>query len=202
MIELLALAAAPVGALGGIAAWLDWYGGGDPGPRGADVVVVAGCRVLPDGRPSPALARRVDLAVGLIRDGVAPRLLLTGGVGAGAPTSEARCAADRARAAGIPEAALLLEEASRDTLQNAAFAARVWEAGGGRAADARVVVVTDRCHVFRCTRMFAAHFGRVAGAGATPPADARVRSALREGVSVVHHGLRGRLGTAPLGWDR
>lgn len=206
MIELagaLAALAAPVGALGGLATWLDWYGGRPGGDEPADAIVVAGCRVMPDGAPSPALARRVELALRLYAAGRAPTLVFTGGVGLGAPLSEARCSAALAARAGVPEGAILLEEASRDTLENAAFAARAWESGRGTPArDARVVVVTDRAHVFRCARMFGAWFGGVAGAGATPPTGARLRLAVREGASVVHHGVRGHLWGAPLSGDR
>ncbi len=200
---LLLVVAAPTGMFVALAAWLDWRGGSLPSAA-ADAIVVAGCRVMPDGRPSPALARRVELAAALFRAGRAERLLLTGGLGADAPISEARASADLALALGVPPEALILEERSRDTLENAAFAARAWEdATGVRADRARILVVTDRSHVFRAARMFGARFGEVVATGATPPWRSRVRMALREGASVVHHGLRGRLSRGrPLGRSR
>lgn len=198
--ELLALLlATPVGTFAALAAWLDWSGGRGGG-QPVDAIVVAGCRVMPDGRPSPALTRRVRLAVTLFRAGHARHLVLTGGLGRDAPVTEGRAAATLAIAVGVPADAILVEETSVDTLQNAAFAARVWEDAVGRPArDARILVVTDRAHVFRCRRMFGAHFGHVIGAGATPPLRSRLEMAAREGASVLHHGLRGRLRAPPLG---
>lgn len=192
--------AAPTGAWAVLAAWLDWMGGTRP-DRSADALLVAGCRVRADGSPSPALARRVALAAALFREGRAPRVVFTGGIGRGASVSEARAAATFAASLGVPWSAVVLEERSRDTRENAAEAARVWEAlVGAPAAEARVLVVTDRSHVFRASRMFGAHFEVVGAAGATPPPRSRIRMALREGASVVHHALRGRLRRrAPLG---
>ena len=82
--------------LAGLALWaalavgLDRYGQREA--VGAyDAIVVAGCRVLPDGHPSPALQNRTRQAVNLWRAGPAPTLVFTGGVGR-YPPSEARAA--------------------------------------------------------------------------------------------------------------
>ena len=45
----------------------------------ADVIVVLGAAPLPDGRPGPAMVRRVERGVELYREGRAPWLLMTGG---------------------------------------------------------------------------------------------------------------------------
>jgi vancomycin permeability regulator SanA len=52
--------------------------------RPADAVVVLGARVYADGRPSDALADRVRTACQLYRDGLASKLILSGGPGDGA----------------------------------------------------------------------------------------------------------------------
>ncbi len=178
-----------VPAAWGLAAWwLDQYGL-SPLPEGAryDAIVVAGCRVMPDGRPSPALARRVLLAVQLFQEGRAPRMVFTGGKGEPPPPrSEAEAAADLAREHGVPAEAIVLEDQSRTTWQNAQFTARRIEAE-------RICVVSDSTHVFRCRRMFGRFFARVDGTGVRLPPRSRIRQALREVGAVIRHGLAGRL---------
>jgi len=43
------------------------------------VIVVLGAKVRPDGRPSGAMERRMQVALALYRAGIAPLLLLSGG---------------------------------------------------------------------------------------------------------------------------
>lgn len=172
-------------AWAGTALWLDRGGRVRPARR-YDALVVAGCRVHADGRPSVALARRVDLAIELWTEGVAPRIVLTGGVGRDAPISEARAAADRCVARGVPADALVLEEESTSTYENALFAARLLRG--------EVLVVSDAAHAFRCRRVFARHFAAADAIGAVPASSsARVRLALREALAVWRHGVLGRL---------
>jgi uncharacterized SAM-binding protein YcdF (DUF218 family) len=107
----------------------------------ADAVLVLGCALLPDGAPSPALRRRVAAGIAAYEAGRARLLLLAGG---GAPPEAAAMAA-LARAAGVPEEALLLEPRSRDTAENAAFAAALLRQRG----LGRVLLVSDRFHLPR-----------------------------------------------------
>lgn len=172
-------------AWGAAAWWLDARGRDPPSLDLYDAIVVAGCAVLPDGRPSPALARRVRRAVALFHEGRAARILLTGGVGPGTSLSEAEAAARMCREQGVPERALVLEPNSRTTQQNAAFAARL--------VSGRVLVVSDSYHAFRCRRMFARYFDHADAVGVVPPLRARVRLSLREVVAVISHGVAGRL---------
>ncbi len=117
-----------------------------------DAAVVLGAMVLPDGRPSAALARRVAAAVDLHRRGVAPLLVMSGGA-VGHPAPEARVMADLAVAAGVPEAALVVEAESRNTWQNARQAAILAEARGW----SRLLVVSDSFHLPRARDMFRRH---------------------------------------------
>ncbi len=182
---LLGLVAVLLGVVGA-ALWLDARGQ-RPIPRDHyDALIVAGCRVMSDGRPSPALARRVCLAVALYHEGYAPRIVLTGGVGEPPPPlTEAEAAARLCLALGVPSGALIREGRSRTTLENAAFAAEL--------IQGEVLVISDTSHVFRCQRMFARCFERADAVGVLGPQRARVRLALREVAAVVGHGLRGRL---------
>ena len=66
----------------------------------ADVIVVLGSKLSPDGGPTPSLKRRVAQAVRLFSKGRAENLLLSGGVH-DHPTPEAEVMAAMARDAGI-----------------------------------------------------------------------------------------------------
>ncbi len=151
-----------------------------------DAIAVAGARVMADGRPSGALARRTRLAVDLWRQGLAPRIVLTGGVG-DHPPSEARAAADLAASLGVPREALVLEERSTTTEENARLAREVL-------GPARVLVVSDAYHALRCGRVFGHYFQETAATGAPVPAlSTRLRMGMREVVVLAFYGLRGWL---------
>ena len=173
----------------GAALALDQHGGRPP--VGAyDLIIVAGCRVRPDGQPSLALQRRVDHALRLYAQGHAPKVMVTGGIG-DFPPSEAEAAAAYALARGLPEAALLREAESTSTEENAAYAAALVKDHGLPAA--RVLVVTDAYHTFRARRVFARHFAEAEAAGSRPAARVRVRGALREVLAVAGYLVAGRL---------
>lgn len=163
-----------IGALTAIAAFFLRRRGRTPLPDpldGWEAIVVAGCKVRPDGTASPALARRARLAAALWKRGIGRTILLTG---AGSPRSEAAAAADVVIAAGVPESAVVLEEVSTSTAENAREAARCLP--GVR----RVVVVSDDYHGTRCRRDFGAFFPRVHFVGARAPGPQGWWMALRE----------------------
>ena len=180
-----------VGVVSAAGAWtlaglaLDAYGR-RPLPSGQwDAAVVLGAAVRTDGQPSPALARRVQAAVALWRQGRVERVMLTGGVGHH-PPAEADAAAALCLSLGVPAASLVVERCSTDTRGNASWS---------RAAlgDCSVVVVTDSYHCLRCYRLFMLHFRAVETLGTVPPWRARVKMTTRELVSLVWHGVQGHL---------
>ena len=123
----------------------------------ADAVVVLGCR-------SPAgLTRRLDLGVRLYLAGAAPLLLLCGG-GTG-PVPEAELMRRMALARGVPDALLLVEPNSRDSVENAWEAARLLRPRGARL----VLLVSDRAHLPRAALLFRRAGLRVAGRAGVPP---------------------------------
>ena len=69
-----------------------------------DAIIVAGCSVYPNGRPSPALEWRVRKAVDLWRLGSSKRVVFTGGMGDFPPT-EAEAGAALATELGLPQSA-------------------------------------------------------------------------------------------------
>jgi uncharacterized SAM-binding protein YcdF (DUF218 family) len=179
--------------LGLLGAWLvaagvlDNYGQRAPARGGDwDAIVVAGCRVHADGRPSVALARRTRLAVQLWKEGFAPRIVFTGGVGEG-KVSEAAVAAGMARTQGVPAPAIVLEDRSTNTEENARFAREILGDG------ARVLVVTDSFHVYRAQRVFARHFAKAGGAGSVGMTWPRTRGAVREVGAIAWYAVNGRL---------
>jgi uncharacterized SAM-binding protein YcdF (DUF218 family) len=135
--------------------------------RRADAIVVLGCSLFPGGRPSERLRRRVALGVTLYREGAAPLLVMSGG-GAGA-IAEATVMRDLAREAGVADAAVLLETDSRNTFENAANTARLLH----RIGKSRIVLVSDRAHLPRASRMFRRAGLEVAGAAGVPASSMR-----------------------------
>jgi uncharacterized SAM-binding protein YcdF (DUF218 family) len=169
------------------ASWLSWYGRRSPQPAERfDAIVVLGCRVLPSGRPSVALVVRTRRAVELYHAGHAPTIVFTGGVGE-APIAEAEAAAAIARELGVPEAAIVIENRSTSTEENARFAAVLVDAKD-------VLLVTDAHHVLRAERVFARYFGRARGAGTVNPhVWPRIRGSLREVVALAGYAALGRV---------
>jgi uncharacterized SAM-binding protein YcdF (DUF218 family) len=135
-------------AIAGYAAYRIWdQGNRDERPR-ADAIVVMGAAQY-DGRPSPVFAARLDHAIDLFHEGVAPRLIVTGGKRAGDRTTEAASARIYAVQHDVPDEAILSEDASRTTLQSIRGVAMVMrDAGLGSA-----VFVSDPSHMLRVLRM-------------------------------------------------
>lgn len=145
-----------------------------------DAVVVLGCRLRDDGSAGPGLIRRAREGARLVREGRAPRLVLTGGATGPSPTSEARAALPHALAEGVAEQAVLLEERSRTTEENAA---EVRALLGD--PSLRVLIVTDAYHVPRSVRLFRKHFPKCAGHGVPGQGLSLVQNALREACITV-----------------
>lgn len=114
----------------------------------ADAIVVLGAAQY-RGRPSPVLRSRLDHAIALFARGLAPRLVLTGGVADGDTASEAAVSRLYALRAGIPDSAILLENEGRTTGQSLNRVARLL-----RARDLTdVIIVSDPFHVLRARRI-------------------------------------------------
>lgn len=110
----------------------------------SDAIVVLGAAQY-RGRPSPVLRARLDHAVGLYARGLAPRLVLTGGIAEGDTASEAAVSRAYVMQQGVPDSAILLENEGRTTHQSLRAVAQLLSARG----MAEVVVVSDGFHLFR-----------------------------------------------------
>ena len=82
--------------------------------RQADVIVVLGAKAFPDGSCSLALSDRVRTACLLYHQGLAPRLIMSGGPVAGDMT-EPEAMRRLAVSLGVPNAAILLDAGGRNT---------------------------------------------------------------------------------------
>lgn len=149
-----------------------------------DAIIVAGCSVYQNGKPSPALEWRVRMAVDLWKLGTSTRVVFTGGMGDFPPT-EAEAGAALAAELGLPESAMTLEKYSKSTLQNAQNAASILPG----AAQMRVLVVTDAYHVFRARRLFAGFFHHAEAVGSTYGVWSRFKGAMREVLALVKYAL-------------
>jgi len=123
---------------------------GQTSPMGDAAIVIFGAAVWPGGRASPALSRRVGYGLAAARARPDCPIFCSGGLGRHAP-SEARVMADLLQAEGVDPARLILDEHSRDTLENIIAAL-----GFLRARSlSRAIICTDGYHVPRVAMMFA-----------------------------------------------
>lgn len=179
---LVLLAAAPVG-------YVLWRAGeSDPGP--ADAAVVLGAAVFGD-VASPVLVERVRHAVALHAEGRVRLLVMTGGTAEGDTVSEAEAARDWAVAHAVPPGDILVETASRTTIENFENVRPLLAANG----IGRVLVVTDPLHEARAL-LIAARLGIDAAPAPTPTTRYRtlgsqVPMLLREAWFLVRYVLGG-----------
>jgi uncharacterized SAM-binding protein YcdF (DUF218 family) len=128
-----------------LAIW--WTARQDSRPR-SDAIVVLGSAQY-NGVPSSIFAARLEHALALYHDGVAPVVVTVGGKKSGDQFTEAEAGRDYLADAGIPSDALLAVPGGVDTLESmrlvaAAFRERGW---------ASAVLVTDPWHAMRAERM-------------------------------------------------
>ena len=89
------------------------------------------------------------------------------------PPSEATASANLAHQLGVPNSALVLEDHSTSTLENARYLRRLTN-------FQRIVIVTDSYHVRRCEWFFGKYFREVHGYGVISPIWDRAKGAFRE----------------------
>ena len=112
--------------------------------RPAAAIVVLGAAQYV-GRPSPVLRARLDHAIALWQTGLAPRLIVTGGRGEGDTTSEAAVSRRYALRRGVPDSAIVLENAGRTTRESLQGVAAIMS--GQQRRD--VILVSDPFHMLR-----------------------------------------------------
>jgi uncharacterized SAM-binding protein YcdF (DUF218 family) len=122
--------------------------GQQDGRRPVDAIVVLGAAQY-NGRPSPVLAARLDHAIALYKDGLAPYLVTTGGKLQGDRYTEAQAGYRYAVARGVPASAILMETTGSDTLESMMNVKALFDARGLHTA----LFVSDRSHMLRVLRI-------------------------------------------------
>jgi uncharacterized SAM-binding protein YcdF (DUF218 family) len=132
-----------------IAAWFIWlygqihfYATHDQA-RPADAIAVFGAAEY-DGRPSPVLRARLDRALALYREHLAPLVITLGG-GGGPRDSEGGVGHDYLLAHGVPENQIIAETQSTNTEESAARLAAIARENHLN----RILAVSDGTHLFR-----------------------------------------------------
>ena len=139
-----------------ITLWQVWSTGRSEQARPVDAIVVMGAAQY-DGRPSPQLAARLDQVVEIWPDDNASLVVVTGGNQPGDRFTEAQASATYLIERGIPESAILLENAGSDTIDSLDRVATMLDERG---LDT-VLIVTDPYHALR-SRMVAEEQGLTA----------------------------------------
>jgi uncharacterized SAM-binding protein YcdF (DUF218 family) len=109
-----------------------------------DAIIVLGAAQY-NGRPSPVLRARLDHALELYSDGLAPLIVVTGGVGRGDTTSEASVARRYLVAHEVADSAVIPQPQGHSTMASMTAVAE-WLRGRGLR---RVLLVSDPFHMFR-----------------------------------------------------
>ena len=110
----------------------------------ADVALVLGNTVNPDGTPSARLKARLDKTAELFRAGYFPKVIVSGATGKeGVP--EGTAMKKYLVQAGIPEAAIIVDDQGVDTFASAENTARILKAENLKS----VLVVTQYFHIPR-----------------------------------------------------
>ncbi len=132
-------------AISAIIASALWFDARTELPPKADAILVLGAGMDADGTLHRSTRLRVEAGVSLYFAGVAPRLVMTGGrLREDAPAAGEQMAA-HAQSLGVPDAAILSENASHSTLQNALLTKLILDQAGIK----HVVLVTEGFHMAR-----------------------------------------------------
>jgi uncharacterized SAM-binding protein YcdF (DUF218 family) len=131
-------------------------------PRPADLILVLGAAAYGT-RPSPVLRERLRHALTLFREGLAPKVFVTGGRQKSTDLTEAEVARRWMVDEGVDPELILLEDRSRSTRGNLVNAAEVMRGEELRS----VILVSDPLHLARA-RLIAEGLGLEVQTSATP----------------------------------
>ncbi len=121
-----------------------WMASRHDGATKSDAIVVLGAAQY-DGRPSPVLTARLDHALELWQEGLAPLIVVTGGKRPGDRFTEATASANYLLDHGVPDAQILREVQGTSSWESLAAAARILRERG---LD-EVILVSDPYHALR-----------------------------------------------------
>ena len=121
-----------------------WLASRHDGAKAADAIVVLGAAQY-DGRPSPVLTARLDHALDLWKQGLAPVIVVTGGKRPGDRFTEATASANYLLERGVPDDKILREVQGTNSWESLAAAARILRERG----LSEVILVSDPYHALR-----------------------------------------------------
>ncbi len=113
----------------------------------SDCIIVLGAAVW-NGKPSPAMRERLDVALELFQAGMASQIIVSGGIGQG-EKSEAEVMKEYLVQQGVPAQVVHLEDQARSTWENLRFSQRIME----EQAWSTAIIVTHGFHTHRSLKM-------------------------------------------------
>ena len=120
-------------------------------------IVVLGQSLNPDGTPPATLCGRVKAAVSTWRETENSVIILTGGDPARTGRSEAKVMEEMIHLEGVPLDAMILEQESANTLQNAYYSVPILQQLGIR----KMLLITSDFHMPRALYLFEAYLAHV-----------------------------------------
>ena len=154
----------------------------------SDCIIVLGAKVWSSGQMSNALRYRCETALQAWKDGVAQHIIVTGGQGEDEPAAEADVMREYFIQNGVPQANVIAETASVNTIQNLENAKQIMSQRDWETA----AVVTNDYHVERA--LWIAQDAGLNACGIAAPSPERISTKLfcrfREGLSWVLYVLR------------
>ncbi|MEP7354208.1 MAG: YdcF family protein [Acidobacteriota bacterium] len=124
----------------------------------SDVIIVLGAAEY-SGRPSPVLTRRLNHALFLYLQELAPYILTTGGAGGDPTFTEGEVAHNYLSRHGVPSEAILVESEGESTVHSITAAAEIMQ----RMKLTSCIVVSDGYHIYRVKKMLESRGLRVHG---------------------------------------
>ena len=109
--------------------------------KDVDCIVVLGCQVKDDGKPSDMLADRLRRGIELYNQGVAPKIIMSGDHGQ-KEYDEVNTMKQVAVDAGIPSNDIFMDHAGFSTYETLYRAKKIFEAD-------KIIVVTQEYHLYR-----------------------------------------------------
>lgn len=116
--------------------------------RPADVIIVLGAAAY-RGRPSPVLEARLNHALYLYLQKLAPKILTTGGAGGDPNFTEGEVGRSYLSQRGVPAEDILVEPEGESTVHSLAAASAIMDKFGMKSC----IVVSDGYHIFRVKRV-------------------------------------------------
>ncbi|MBI3210619.1 MAG: YdcF family protein [Candidatus Solibacter usitatus] len=116
--------------------------------RPADLILVLGAAEY-RGKPSPVLRARLDHAFDIYNQGIAKKILTTGGAGGDPVFTEGEVGRTYLSRKGVPVEDIIVEAESESTAKSLTYSAEIMRRMGLRSC----VIVSDGYHIFRARKM-------------------------------------------------